>query len=101
MAATWSEVLDLYGRALLDFSAKLDEGDAAGATFAFQLPDDLGPLPPELEDVAANVARLSAQVEQHVRDAIDETVHEQAAVTRARRQAVRERPAAKYVDVNG
>lgn len=101
MAADWAEVLDLYGRALLDFDAALDSGDAAHAGFDFKLPDDLGALPPELADVAANVAALSADVERHVREAMDETAHEQAAVTRARSLASRERRRARFVDVNG
>lgn len=101
MAATWAEVLDLYGRALLDFDAALDSGTAATATFDFKLPDDLGPLPPEVAEVAANVAALSADVERHVRDAMDETAHERASVTRAKSLAVRERPPAQFVDVNG
>jgi hypothetical protein len=100
MAATWSEVLDLYGRALLDFDADID-GNAATATFGFQIPADLGALPPELEPIAANLADLAAQVERRVQDALDDTGRQQAAVTRARRQAVQSRPAAKYIDVNG
>lgn len=101
MAATWSEVLDLYGRALLDFDADVENGNAASARFGFEIPADLGPLPAELEAVAASLAGLSAQVERRVQDAIDDTARQQAAVTRARRQAVQGRPAAKYVDVNG
>ncbi|MGH8890400.1 MAG: hypothetical protein ACRDV3_11690 [Acidothermaceae bacterium] len=100
MATSWSEVLDLYGRALLDFDAALGTGDPAHASFEFKLPSDLGPLPPELADVAANVAALSADVERHVREAMDETAHEQAAVTRARSLAARERRQAKFIDVN-
>lgn len=101
MAATWSDVLDLYGRALLDFDADIDDGNAATATFGFQIPADLGPLPAELEPVAANLADLAARVERRVKDTIDDTGRQQAAVTRARRQAVQSRPVAKYIDVNG
>jgi len=100
MAANWSDVLDLYGRALLDFDAALGTGDASHASFDFKLPDDLGPLPPELAEVAASIAALSADVERHVREAMDETAHEQAAVTRARSLAARERRPAKFIDVN-
>ncbi len=98
MAASWAEVLDLYGRALLDVERGFDDGTVTG--FSFELPSELGPLPPELADVAAGVVALSARVEERTREAMHETAHEQAAVTRARRTALRGRPQAKYVDVS-
>jgi len=98
MAASWAEVLDLYGRALLDVERGFDDGIVAG--FSFEIPSELGPLPAELAGVAASVAALSARVEERTRQAMHETAHEQAAVTRARRQAMRDRPRAKYVDVS-
>jgi hypothetical protein len=101
MAASWAEVLDLYGRALTDFDEKLDAGETATAKFSFEMPADLGPLPPELAETAKAVAQTSARMEGRVREVMTQTAHEQAAVTRARAQAVRERPRAKFVDVNG
>lgn len=100
MAASWSEVLDLYGRALLDVEHSLEQGAAATAQFTFTLPADLGPLPPELADVASNIAQMSARVEGHLRDAMHAIAAEQARLTKARRQTNRTRPPAKFVDVN-
>jgi hypothetical protein len=101
MAASWSEVLDLYGRALLDFDHEIEAGQASMAVFDFKLPDDPGPLPPELAEVAANIFDLSARVERRTRALMDEISREQATVTRARAQAQRTRPLAKFIDVNG
>ena|SRR5690242_17839282 len=101
MAASWAEVLDLYGQALAEFDEKLGAGEVSTAEFSFQLPADLGPLPPELAETASAVAHKSAQVEERVRDAMTHTAREQGSVTRARAQAVRERPQAKFIDVNG
>ena len=99
MAMTWAEVLDLYGRALLDFEHELDGGTVGN--FRFALPRDLGPLPPELAGTAAAVAERSARLEGRVREAMVETAREQVAVTRARRQAAREKPRPKFIDVEG
>lgn len=101
MAASWDDVLDLYGRALDDFERQLDDGDAAKAHFDFAMPTGLGALPPELADRARVVQEKSARVEERVRDTMTHTAHEQSAVTRARAQAqatlARKRPA--FVDV--
>lgn len=99
MAASWSDVLDLYGRALDDFERQLDDGDNAGARFEFEMPRDLGPLPPELADQARVVQEKSARVENRVRDAMAETAHEQGAVTRARAHAIASRTTPRFVDV--
>ena len=101
MSGSWAEVLDLYGRALLDFEQGMAAGGAAGPAFDFTLPADLGPLPPELAGVASAVAELAARVEAGVRDAMAETAREQAAVSRARARMSKERPRAKFVDVEG
>lgn len=99
MAMSWSEVLDLYGRALLDFEHELDNGSVG--QFSFKLPRDLGPLPPGLAGVAVDVAERSARLESRVREAMVETAREQVAVTRARRQAARDKPRPRFVDVEG
>jgi hypothetical protein len=101
MAATWSEVLDLYGRALLDVEHSLERGHAATVEFGFVLPPDLGALPPELAEVAASIAEMSSRVEGHIREAMHAVAAEQARLNRARRQTPRERPTPKFVDVNG
>lgn len=101
MAASWSQVLDLYGRALLEVEHSLERGDAASFEFGFVLPADLGPLPPELAEVASNVAELSARVEGHIRAAMQAVATEQVRLNRARRQSPRRRPLPKFVDVSG
>jgi hypothetical protein len=101
MAASWAEVLDLYGRALVDLDRGLDAGEHATTGFTFELPPDLGPLPPELAATASEVAEMSERIESRVREAMAATAREQAAVTRARTRPVRERPPAKFVDVDG
>jgi len=99
MAASWSDVLDLYESALDDFQRQLDEGDNANARFAFKMPHDLGPLPPELAALARVVQEKSARVEERVRDAMTHTSREQSAVTRARAQATLARKRPAFVDV--
>jgi len=99
VAASWSDVLDLYGRALDDFERQLDEGHAPSAKFDFAMPPGLGPLPPELADVARVVQEKSARVEERVRDAMSQTAHEQSAVTRARAHATLARKRPAFVDV--
>jgi hypothetical protein len=63
------------------------------------MPSDLGPLPPELEDVAHVVQERSARVEERVRDAMTQTSHERSAVTRARAQATLTRRRPVFIDV--
>lgn len=99
MAASWSEVLDLYDRALDNFQRQLQDGADANARFEFVLPPDLGPLPPELTEQARVVQEKSARVEETVRDAMTRTAREQAAVTRARAQATTSRKRPAFVDV--
>lgn len=99
MAASWSDVLDLYDRALDEFQRQLDEGDRANARFEFVMPSDLGPFPHELADQARVVQAKSARVEELVRDAMSKTAHEQTAVTRARAQATMARKRPAFVDV--
>lgn len=99
MSASWSDVLDLYDRALGDFQRQLEEGDTANARFDFALPPDLGPVPPELAEQALVVQEKSARVEERVRDAMTQTAREQAAVTRARAQATTARKRPAFVDV--
>jgi len=99
MAASWSDVLDLYGRALDDFERQLDDGDAANAAFEFEMPLGLGPLPPELASLARVVQEKSARVEERVRGAMTRTAHEQSAVTRARAQATLARKRPAFIDV--
>jgi hypothetical protein len=97
MAISWSEVLDLYGRALLDFEYELDNGSVG--EFTFTLPANLGPLPPELAPVAVDVAERSSRIEGRVREAMAQTAREQVAVTRARRRAARGRPRPRFIDI--
>lgn len=99
MAASWSDVLDLYDRALDDFQRQLDEGDSANARFEFVMPPDLGPVPSELAEQARVVQAKSARVEERVRDAMTQTAHEQGAVTRARAQATTARKRPAFVDI--
>ncbi len=99
MAASWSDVLDLYDRALDNFERQLGDGDTAIARFEFELPPGLGPLPPELAEQARVVQAKSARVEERVRDVMTHTAHEQAAVTRARTQATLARRRPAFVDV--
>ncbi len=98
MAITWAEVLDLYGRALVEFDDALDESTSAHDDFEFELPDGLGPIPPELEPAATAVAEKSARIEQRVRDAMAVTAQQQAAVTRARASTTRRRRQANLTD---
>ena len=99
MAASWSDVLDLYDSALDDFQRRLDDRESASARFEFVMPPDLGPFPPELAEQARVVQAKSALVEERVRDAMTQTSHEQAAVTRARAQATTARKRPAFVDV--
>jgi hypothetical protein len=99
MAASWPDVLDLYGRALDDFERQLDDGADANARFEFAMPAGLGPLPRELADQARVVQEKSARVEERVRDAMAQTAQEQAAVTRARAQATAARKRPAFIDV--
>jgi hypothetical protein len=99
VAASWDDVLDLYGRALDDYQRQLEEGEPTDARFEFDLPPDLGPLPPELAEQARVVQEKSARVEDRVRDALAQTAHDQAAVTRARAQATTARKRPAFVDV--
>jgi len=92
-------VLALYDRALGDFERQLDDGAVPDARFDFELPHDLGPLPPELAGLARVVQEKSARVEERVRDAMERTAHEQSAVTRARAQATLARKRPAFVDV--
>jgi hypothetical protein len=101
MSASWSNVLDLYERALLDFEDGLRAGDKATLSFDFRLPEGLGPLPAELADAAAAVAEHAGRVEDQVRDAMAATAREQATVARARSHATRTRPPARFIDVEG
>lgn len=99
MTASWSDVFDLYERALNDFERQLDAGSASVARFDFEMPPDLGPLPQELADVAHVVRERSARVEERVRDAMTQTAHERSAVTRARAQATPTRRPPVFIDV--
>ena len=99
MAASWADVLDLYDRALDNYQRQLDEGDTPKARFDFELPPDLGPVPPELAEQARVVQEKSARVEERVRDAMTQTAREQTAVTRARAQATMARKRPAFVDV--
>lgn len=101
MSASWSDVLDLYERALLDFEDGLRAGDQATLSFDFRLPVGLGPLPAELGEAAATVAEHAGRVEDQVRDAMAATAREQGAVARARSHATRTRPQARFIDVEG
>jgi hypothetical protein len=99
VSTTWVEVLDNYGRALLDFERAIEAGEAATAQFDFALPTGLGPLPPTLRQTATEVAQLSARVENQVRSLMEETTQAMGAVTRAKSRMTRERPRARFVDV--
>jgi cell pole-organizing protein PopZ len=106
MTPTWVGALDDFGRALLSFEEQLDLDPADSRTFAFQLPVDLGPLPPELLGVAARLVERSASVEDHVASLLANVAreqagvaNEQAAVARARNHTAPERPPARFVDV--
>lgn len=97
MVTNWATALDLYGRALLDFGAALDE-DPETATFDFEVPAGLGALPHELHDRARHVADASAQLEERLRAALADLAHEQAKLTRARKHRA-DRPQPRFVDV--
>jgi hypothetical protein len=106
MTPTWVGALDDFGRALLSFEEQLDVDPADSRTFAFQLPVDLGPLPPELLGVATRLVERSASVEEHVGNLLANVAREQAgvareqvAVARARNHAAPERPEPHFVDV--
>lgn len=98
MATRWATALDLYDRALVDFGDGLDE-DASTASFGFALPEDLGPLPPELHARAQRIAEHSARLERRLRAALAELAHQQARLTRARRHRSAERPRPRFVDI--
>ena len=98
MVTDWAMALDLYDRALVDFGGALDE-DASTASFGFALPDDLGPLPPELHARAQRIAEHSARVERRLRAALTELAREQARLTRARRHRSAESPRPHFVDI--
>jgi hypothetical protein len=97
----WSASLDDFGRALLEFDDRLDVDVSDAGVFSFELPKDLGPLTPELLGVAKALMAMTAQMERRVRELQSEVEREQMAVTRARSQAVQERPRAHFIDVQG
>jgi hypothetical protein len=106
MTPTWVGALDDFGRALLRFEEELDLDPTNSQAFAFQLPADLGPFPPDLVGIATRLVERSASVEDRVGNLLANVAreqvgvaHEQAAVARARNHATPERPPAHFVDV--
>lgn len=100
MTTDWSGALQDFGRALLRFEEGLELEPPDEVSFAFEFPSDLGPLPPDLLGVATRLADMSARMEDHIRRLLGEIVREQTAVTRARSNAVQERPRAHFVDIS-
>jgi len=96
----WQSALDEYGRALLDFEHSF-EADPRHCVFAYQLPADLGPLPAELTAIALNLFDRARAVESRVQAAMIEVARQRVAITHARTAMTRNRPNARFVDVQG
>ncbi|MBX6371429.1 MAG: hypothetical protein IRZ02_04145 [Acidothermus sp.] len=111
----WQAALEAFGYALLDVENRFEQDPSNVGSFDFSFPDDLGPLPPDLAEIAERLQLRAVELQQRLR-AAENAVRERRAAVRAESESLRaereallrarrargaERPMPRYIDTRG